>query len=127
MELPDLSEESSVHGAGGSWRGRPAAFEVGSFVVAVYDNLWYLAQVEGEEPEDECEGLTLLKYMERRGYNQFIWGQVSDKLKTLNTDILLRVEPPIPVSSRLWGLPKNVLKEVERLFRLAYNKVGTGT
>jgi hypothetical protein len=121
MELPDLDVEQTDPGAGGSWRGRPAAFDVGSFVVAVYDKMWYLAQVEGEEPEEECEGLTLLKYMERRGNNQFIWGQVSDKLKTLNSDILLKVEPPIPVSSRLWGLPKNVLKEVERLFRVLWS------
>ena len=27
------------------------------------------------------------------------------------------MEPPIPVSSRLWGLPKDMVKEVEKLFR----------
>lgn len=86
----------------------------------VYEKKWYLAQVEGEEPEDETEGLTLLKYryMVRVGNNQFIWGKGTDKLKTLHSDILLRVQPPIPVSSRYYGLPKDVQKEVEKLFRV---------
>jgi hypothetical protein len=120
MELPEPAVLTDT-GAGGSWRSRPANFEIGSFVVAVYDRQWYLAQVEAEEPEEESEGLTLLKYMERRGNNQFLWGPTCDRLKTLDCDILLRVEPPIPVSSRLWGLPKDVLKEVEKLFRVLWS------
>jgi hypothetical protein len=120
-ELPDLDNEPVDPAAGGSWRSRPANFPVGSFVVAVYDKAWYVAQVEGEEPEEETEGFTLLKYMERKGVNQFVWGKVSDRLKTLHTDILLKVEPPIPVSSRLWGLPKDVVKEVEKLFRVLWS------
>ncbi len=53
-----------------------------------------MAQVQGEEPE----GYTLLKYMERKGNNQFVWG--SGKEYTTK-DILCIVDPPIPVSSRL--------------------------
>jgi hypothetical protein len=53
-------------------------YAVGSYVVAVYDGNWFIAQVEGEEPENECEGFTLLKYMERRGNNQFVWGEAKD-------------------------------------------------
>jgi hypothetical protein len=122
IDLPEPDVPVQTHaGAGGSWWMRPANFAVGAFVVAVYDKQWYLAQVEGEEPDEESEGLTLLKYMERRGNNQFIWGQTCDRLKTLDSDILLRVEPPIPVSSRLWGLPKDVLKEVEKLFRVLWS------
>jgi hypothetical protein len=59
--------------------------------------------------------------MERRRNNQFIWGQTCARLKTLDSDILLRVEPSIHVSSRLWGLPKDVLKEVEKLFRVLWS------
>jgi hypothetical protein len=44
------------------------------FVVAVYVKVLYVAQVEGDEPEEETEGLTLLKYMERKGMNQLVWG-----------------------------------------------------
>jgi hypothetical protein len=76
--------------------------------------------MEGEDVEDEFEGFTLLKYMERRGENQFVWGQVRDTFKTNNQDILLKVEPPVPVPSRLFGLPKNVVAEVEKLFRVKW-------
>jgi hypothetical protein len=100
---------------------KPPAFPVGSFVVAVYDRNWYLAQVEGEEPENECEGFTLLKYMDRKGHNKFVWGEVNDLLKTINTDILLAVDPPLPNSSRFWGLPKDDLKKVENLFMVKWS------
>ncbi len=43
----------------------PPLYAVGTYVVAVYDSEWYLVQVEGEEPENKCDGFTLLKYMER--------------------------------------------------------------
>ncbi len=66
-----------------------------------------MAQVEGEEPEEETEGYTLLKYMERKG----------NTLKTINKDILCIVDPPIPVSSRLWGLPKDVVKSIEKILK----------
>ncbi len=66
--------------------------------------------MEGEETEEETEGYTLLKYMERMGNNQFVWGSGKDTLKTINKDILCIVDPPIPVSSRLWGLPRSLKK-----------------
>ncbi len=87
----------------------------------MYVKVLYVEQVEGEEPEEETEGFTLLKYMERKGMNQFVWGRESERLKTLHTDILLKVEPPIPVSSRLWRLPKDVVKEVEKPFRMLWS------
>ncbi len=85
-------------------RKQAEMFPVGSYVAAVYDGDWYMAQVEDEEPEEETEGYTLLKYMERKG----------NTLKTINKDILCIVHPPIPVSSRLWGLPKDVVKSIEK-------------
>jgi hypothetical protein len=90
-------------------------------VVAVYDKTWYLAQVEGEEPENECEGFTLLRYMERKGHNKFVWGEVKDMLKTINSDILLMVDPPLPNTSRFYGLPKDILKKVETLFMVKWS------
>ncbi len=107
-------------GEGGLQRAQ-VNFAVGSFDVAVYDKALYVAQVEGDEPEEETEGFTLLKYIERKDMNQVVWGKKLDRLKTLHTDILLKEEPPIPVSSRLWGLPKDVAKEVEKLFRMLWS------
>jgi hypothetical protein len=74
-------------------------------VVAAYKTEWYVAQVEGEEPE-EGEGSMQLSYMEMCGFNQFHWAKKKDVLKTRNSDILLKSDLPIPVSSRHVGLPK---------------------
>ncbi len=74
--------------------------------MAVYDRNWYLAQVEGEEPENECEGFTVLKYMDRKGHNKFVWGEVNDLLKTINTDILLAVDPTSPTRQGFGDCPK---------------------
>jgi hypothetical protein len=95
------------------------SYAVGNFVVAVYESLWYIGQVEGEEPEEETAGFTLIKYMDRKGHNQFVWGVRDDIYKTKNSDILLQVDPPVPVvSDRIWGLPKDTLKKVEDLFKV---------
>lgn len=54
----------------------------------------------------------------RMGPNQFSWISKPDILKTLNKDILMRVPPPIPLSSRYLGLSNKVLDQVEKLFRV---------
>jgi hypothetical protein len=101
---------------------KPSAplYAVGSYVAAVFDQDWYVAQVEAEEPENECPGFTLLKYMEIKGHNQFVRGSGKDSLKTINSDVLRVIDPPIPVSSRLWGVPKDVVKEIEKLKRVKW-------
>jgi hypothetical protein len=33
-------------------------YPIGSFVIAVFDRLWYIAQVERKEMEEECTGFT---------------------------------------------------------------------
>jgi hypothetical protein len=57
--------------------------------------------------------------MQRIGHNQFVWGK-GDILKTINSDILLKTEPPIPVSSRYWGLPKDVVKTLDKMLRVKW-------
>lgn len=61
-ELPELSAIPSR-------RRKPATtstdYIVGQFVAAVYSNMWYIAQVEGEEEDEELPGYTLLRYMNR--------------------------------------------------------------
>ena len=87
-------------------------YQVGSFVVAIYENHWYIAQVEGEDPDEETEGFTLLHYMDLKGFNQFSWGEKKDILKTNDKDIICAVSPPIPVSSRAMGLKREDLDKV---------------
>jgi hypothetical protein len=108
-ELPDLCPVK-----------KPPLYAVGSYVAAVYDGQWFVAQVEAEEPENECEGFTLLKYMQRIGRNQFVWGTVPDILKTINKDILLKTGPPIPVSSRYLGYPKDIVKTLDEMLRVKW-------
>ncbi len=38
----------------------------------------------------------------------------------INKDILRVVDPSIPVSSRLWGLIKDVVKCIEKILRVVY-------
>ena len=96
-------------------RKKEVLYPVGSYCLAVYDGNWYVAQVEGEEPENECDGFTLLNFMLRKGHNQFLWGNTKDTLKTINSDILLKVDAPIPVSNRCFGVAKDVAKEADKL------------
>lgn len=99
------------------YRSQQEEFAVGSFVVAMYEGTWYVGQVEGEEPDQEVEGFTLVKYMEKKGENRFYFSQ-KDLLRTLNSDILLRIDPPIPVTNRgFWGLPQDILKKVGQLVK----------
>jgi hypothetical protein len=94
-------------------------YAAGSYVAAVYNQDWYVAQVEAEEPENECSGFTLFKHIERKGHSQFVWGSGKDTLKT-NYDVVVVIYPPIPVSSRLWCLPKEFVKEIEKLKRVKW-------
>ena len=67
----------------------------------------YIAVVEGEEPEKEEEGYTLLKYMEKKGNNQFVWG----KLNLQRT----AVDAPIPAINDHFGLNKNDFKKMQTI------------
>ncbi len=62
-------------------------------------SLRYIGPVEAEEPEEETAGFTLIKYMDRKVHNKFVWGVCEDIYKTNNSDILLKVDQPIPVVS----------------------------
>jgi hypothetical protein len=102
--------------------GGECDFSVGSFVVAIYDDLWYIAQVESEQPEDKIPGCILLKYMTRKGFNQFHWDdKVQDLLRTDRRDIIMPIDPPIPVSNRYWGLPKEKLQELQKNSRVNWS------
>jgi len=61
----------------------------------VYDKAWYVAQVEGEEPEEETEGFTLLKYMERKGVKEklfrVLWSIIFHKPKYILQGFFTRI------------------------------------
>jgi len=54
-----------------------------------------------------------------------VWGS-DDTLKTINSDMMRVDPPPIPISSRLLGLPKKVVKEIEVLMSSKAKEKGKG-
>jgi hypothetical protein len=95
------------------------SYPVGNFVVVMYESLWYIGQVEAEETEEETAGFTQIKYMGRKEHNKFVCSVREDTYKTKNSDILLKVDPPIPVvSNRILHLPKETLEKFEALFKV---------
>ena len=65
-----------------------------------------------------------MMYMERKGNNQFIWGK--DLCRTNNKDIICTVDPPVPVSSRVYGLNKVDLSKVRIKMKLLNSYPITG-
>ena len=96
-DLPDPHPQSDVE-----------EYPVGAFVAAIYEDDWYIAQVEGEDSDEETDGFVLLKYMKptsQKNENSFVWPERADLLKTNIDDIIAKVDPPIPrLSSRAFGL-----------------------
>jgi hypothetical protein len=76
VELLDLATARMKSATGTSHH--PAVIESylfgGNFVVTVYGSLWYIGQMEAEEPEEETAGFNHIKYMNRKAHNKFIWG-----------------------------------------------------
>lgn len=81
-----------------------------------------MAQVEAEEPENECEGFNLLKCMQRIGHNQFVVNcpQHSENYQQgpFAEYWPPPLSPPIPVSSKYLGFPKDIVKTLDRMFRV---------
>jgi len=73
-------------------------YKTGQFVVAVYEEEWFLAEVALEQ-EDVAKGYTRLKYMAIKGVNSFCWGLRPDIHVACNEDILLPVIPE-PINNR---------------------------
>jgi hypothetical protein len=115
-ELPDID----VLGGNSSTSLQSSSikkFMPGKYVIAKYDNEWYVAQVV-ENQEEVQLGYTRLHYMTKKGRNHFTWGTATKKediLNTLHEDILLEIPPPVPVTSRFLGVSDKHAIEAERL------------
>ena len=64
------------------------SYKTGQFVVADYEDEWFLAEVALEQ-EDVAKGYTRLKYTAIKGVNSFCWGLRPDIHVACNEDILL--------------------------------------
>ncbi len=70
------------------------SYPLGNFVLVVY-----IGQVEAEQPKEETAQFTLIKYMDRKAHNKFVWGFHEDIYKMKNSDILLKVDLHILIVS----------------------------
>jgi hypothetical protein len=75
-------------------------YQVGEFVVAVYEGQWLLAQVDINQDKAGSSHVNLT-YMEKVGDNQFKWPKHDDLLLTLKEDILFRCTTPVLVGSSI--------------------------
>jgi flagellar biosynthesis GTPase FlhF len=75
-------------------------YQVGDFVVAVYEGKWLLAQVDIDQDNAGTSHVNLT-YMEKVGENQFKWPKHDDLLLTLKEDILFRCTTPMLVGSSI--------------------------
>jgi hypothetical protein len=97
-----------------------------SYVVAVYDEDWFVAQVvnkTGEPEADMGDQYVYLNFMERLG-DSLKWPRRLDMLNTLKQDVLFVCEPPT-VSSRssssrsvTYTLSKATIKKAKEMFIL---------
>jgi hypothetical protein len=83
-ELPDLVGTSRIPG---------------SFVVAIYEEEWYIAKV-CKDQSNTVSGCVTLSYMSKKGTNSFLWLSKADLHPTLVEDIILEPVAIEPVNSR---------------------------
>jgi hypothetical protein len=99
LEEDDEDEDDPAE----SESGAAVEYPVESFVVAVYQNQWYVGQVQNKEEEPEAEEgdhYVILSFMERiKDNNSFKWPLRPDILNMLKEDILFPCKHPIPTSS----------------------------
>lgn len=72
---------------------------VASWVAVLYNETWYPGEVL-EIQNDQIQ----VKCMEKAGKSQFKWPKEDDVMWYTNYDVLCRIEPPVPVSTRAFGL-----------------------
>jgi hypothetical protein len=98
----------------------PSSSRMGSYVVAVYEGSWFLAEVSRDQ-KNVTRGYTRLSYMTIKGNNCFSWGPKPDLHVALDEDILLEAVVPEPVTSRgHLGLKKTDLQLVLSLMVVVY-------
>jgi hypothetical protein len=99
----------------------------GAYIVAVYQENWYVGQVmekEGEPEAEEADCYVFVSFMKRTTGDLLQWPKQLDVLNVLKDDILFSCQPPTPSratsSSRstTFSLSKIDLKNAKRLFLL---------
>jgi hypothetical protein len=104
-----------------------AEYPAGVYVVAVYQEEWYVGQVmekEGEPEAEKGDEYIFVNFMMRTVGDKLQWPRRLDLLNVLKVDILFTCQPPTPSagtsSSRsiTYSLSKEELKKAKHLFML---------
>lgn len=91
-----------------------------SYVVAVYEGQWFLAEIYKDQ-SNVSTGYTRLNYMSIKGTNSFAWNLKEDIHIALDADILIEPVIPEPVNSRgHLGLRKKDLEKVSSLMVVVF-------
>jgi hypothetical protein len=81
----------------------PVSYQPGNYVVAIYQDDWYVGQVMEKEGEPDAEAgdeYLLLNFMKKMvPGDRLRWPQQKDVLNTLKEDILFCCQPPMPSAS----------------------------
>jgi hypothetical protein len=96
-----------------------------SFVVALYQNDWYVGQVlskEGQPEAEEGDQYVLVSFMERFHGNTFKWPNKMDVLNVVKDDILFSCQPPVPSAATSSTRVINNLSLSEKDFKIAIQK-----
>jgi hypothetical protein len=93
-----------------------------SFVVAIYQNDWYVGQVlskDGQPEAEEGDQYLLVSFMERFHGNTFKWPNKKDILNVVKDDILFICDPPVPSAATSSTRVINNLSLSEKDFKTA--------
>ncbi len=117
-ELPDLDVGPSVRVD--QDRSKLSGVKPGSYVVAVYEEQWFLAEVSKNQTSVKS-GYLRLEYLTIKVTNSFCHPTKADLLITPEEDIILKTVSPEPVNSRgCLGLNKKDLSKVLSLMVVVY-------
>jgi archaellum component FlaD/FlaE len=106
-------------------------YQPGSFVAAVYDDLWYVGQVLDKNKEklaSKSENYIYISFMQRvgGGGDNFKWPNKPDKLNTLKKDVLFICSVPAPSAgtstsrNNSFSLSQDEKKKANMLLNKAY-------
>lgn len=100
-------------------------YPVGTYVVAIYQNKWFVGQVLDKTAESRAlpgQEYLYVNYMERSDSNALKWPQRVDKLNTHKNDVLFCCSAPTPSThtsstrSLTYSLSNDDLKKADELF-----------
>lgn len=92
----------------------------GNYVVAIYDNEWYVGEIIETDETDKTAEINFMKKKVYKGRTQFSWPSREDVLWIEYNDIVMEVQKPIPVDrfQRFFTLSSGDLEKI----MLACNK-----